>query len=112
MQWNCYCIALNGFNLSSLFSVHLPAFVFQVYKDEFFFFAFQMYTNDWEDQAMSSLFHLICSLYKVGLSAYSYKALNDGRKKVFSYTLVCVLFQGGKPPACTGAMRKLDRSFC
>lgn len=51
-----------------------------------------MYTNDWEDQAMSSLFHLICSLYKVGLSAYSYKALNDGRKKVFSYTLcVCVV---------------------
>ncbi|XP_041913749.1 gamma-interferon-inducible lysosomal thiol reductase [Alosa sapidissima] len=42
-----------------------------------------VYTNEWEDQAMSSLFHLVCSLYK-----------------------------GGKPPACTGALRKLDRSFC
>ncbi|XP_012675625.1 gamma-interferon-inducible lysosomal thiol reductase [Clupea harengus] len=42
-----------------------------------------MYTDELEDQAMSSLFHLVCSLYK-----------------------------GGKPPACTGALRKLDRSFC
>ncbi|KAL2090209.1 hypothetical protein ACEWY4_014897 [Coilia grayii] len=42
-----------------------------------------VYTNEWEDQAMSSLFHLVCSLYK-----------------------------GTKPPACTGVLQKLDRSFC
>ncbi|XP_063058081.1 gamma-interferon-inducible lysosomal thiol reductase [Engraulis encrasicolus] len=42
-----------------------------------------VYTDEWEDQAMSSLFHLVCSLYK-----------------------------GPKPPACTGALRKVNRSFC
>ncbi|XP_024909429.1 gamma-interferon-inducible lysosomal thiol reductase isoform X2 [Cynoglossus semilaevis] len=41
------------------------------------------YSTDYEDKAMSSLFHLVCQLYK-----------------------------GPKPPACTGAQVKLDRSFC
>ncbi|KAM4629854.1 gamma-interferon-inducible lysosomal thiol reductase [Polymixia lowei] len=41
------------------------------------------YTDEFEDKAMSSLFHLVCQLYK-----------------------------GGKPPACTGARLKLDRSLC
>ncbi|KAM3876272.1 gamma-interferon-inducible lysosomal thiol reductase [Diretmus argenteus] len=41
------------------------------------------YTGEHEDKAMTSLFHLVCQLYK-----------------------------GGKPPACTGAQVKLDRSFC
>ncbi|KAJ8408358.1 hypothetical protein AAFF_G00257720 [Aldrovandia affinis] len=42
-----------------------------------------VHTDDLESRAMSSLFTLVCSLYK-----------------------------GGKPPACTGALKKLDRSFC
>ncbi|TRY57422.1 hypothetical protein DNTS_031419 [Danionella cerebrum] len=41
------------------------------------------YTSEMEDKAMSTLFTLVCSLYK-----------------------------GVKPPVCTGAMKKLDRSFC
>uniref|UniRef100_UPI003AAE91B7 gamma-interferon-inducible lysosomal thiol reductase-like n=1 Tax=Centroberyx gerrardi TaxID=166262 RepID=UPI003AAE91B7 len=41
------------------------------------------YTDENQDKAMSSLFHLVCQLYK-----------------------------GGKPPACTGAQVKLDRSLC
>uniref|UniRef100_A0A8C4GAF7 Gamma-interferon-inducible lysosomal thiol reductase n=1 Tax=Denticeps clupeoides TaxID=299321 RepID=A0A8C4GAF7_9TELE len=41
------------------------------------------YRDDWEDGAMSSLFSLVCSLYK-----------------------------GAQPPACTGVQKKLDRSFC
>ncbi|KAJ8278689.1 hypothetical protein COCON_G00057550 [Conger conger] len=41
------------------------------------------HTEELQDKAMSSLFTLVCSLYK-----------------------------GGKPPACTGALKKLDRSFC
>ncbi|KAI3368216.1 hypothetical protein L3Q82_007937 [Scortum barcoo] len=41
------------------------------------------YTEENEDKAMSSLFHLVCELYK-----------------------------GVKPPACTGAPVKLDQSFC
>ncbi|XP_058495259.1 gamma-interferon-inducible lysosomal thiol reductase-like [Solea solea] len=41
------------------------------------------YTEENEDMAMSSLFHLICQLYK-----------------------------GVKPPACNGARVRLDRSFC
>ncbi|KAK2874016.1 hypothetical protein QQF64_004060 [Cirrhinus molitorella] len=41
------------------------------------------YTSEWEDKAMSTLFNLVCSLYK-----------------------------GIKPPVCTGALKKLDRSFC
>ncbi|XP_030640094.1 gamma-interferon-inducible lysosomal thiol reductase [Chanos chanos] len=41
------------------------------------------YSQEWEDRAMSTLFNLVCSLYK-----------------------------GGKPPACTGALKKLNRSFC
>ncbi|XP_062306311.1 gamma-interferon-inducible lysosomal thiol reductase [Osmerus eperlanus] len=41
------------------------------------------YTVELQDKAMSSLFNLVCNLYK-----------------------------GGKPPACTGALKKLDRSYC
>ncbi|XP_024278874.1 gamma-interferon-inducible lysosomal thiol reductase [Oncorhynchus tshawytscha] len=41
------------------------------------------YTGDFQDKAMSSLFNLVCKMYK-----------------------------GGKPPACTGAQKKLDRSLC
>ncbi|KAM6921893.1 gamma-interferon-inducible lysosomal thiol reductase-like [Xenentodon cancila] len=41
------------------------------------------YTEENEDKAMSSLFHLVCELYK-----------------------------GVKPPACTGAPVKLSRGFC
>ncbi|XP_047443759.1 gamma-interferon-inducible lysosomal thiol reductase [Mugil cephalus] len=41
------------------------------------------YTDENEDRAMSSLFRLVCELYK-----------------------------GVKPPACTGALVQLDRSFC
>ncbi|XP_036377557.1 gamma-interferon-inducible lysosomal thiol reductase [Megalops cyprinoides] len=41
------------------------------------------HTEDLQDKAMSSLFSLVCSTYK-----------------------------GGKPPACTGALKKLDRSYC
>ncbi|XP_045904985.1 gamma-interferon-inducible lysosomal thiol reductase [Micropterus dolomieu] len=41
------------------------------------------YTEENEDKAMSSLFHLVCQLYK-----------------------------GVKPPACTGAPVKLSRSIC
>ncbi|KAM6962508.1 gamma-interferon-inducible lysosomal thiol reductase [Aplochiton taeniatus] len=41
------------------------------------------YSVEFEDKAMSSLFKLVCQLYK-----------------------------GGQPPACTGAQKKLDRSFC
>ncbi|XP_042589336.1 gamma-interferon-inducible lysosomal thiol reductase-like isoform X2 [Cyprinus carpio] len=41
------------------------------------------YTNEWEDKAMSTLFNIVCILYK-----------------------------GIKPPVCTGALKKLDRSFC
>ncbi|XP_067243524.1 gamma-interferon-inducible lysosomal thiol reductase isoform X2 [Chanodichthys erythropterus] len=41
------------------------------------------YTSEWEDKAMSTLFNLVCSLYK-----------------------------GIMPPVCTGALKKLDRSFC
>uniref|UniRef100_A0A672RDP5 Gamma-interferon-inducible lysosomal thiol reductase n=1 Tax=Sinocyclocheilus grahami TaxID=75366 RepID=A0A672RDP5_SINGR len=41
------------------------------------------YTSEWEDKAMSTLFNLVCSLYK-----------------------------GIKPPVCTGALKKMDRSFC
>ncbi|XP_053491594.1 gamma-interferon-inducible lysosomal thiol reductase [Ictalurus furcatus] len=42
-----------------------------------------LYRDDWEDKAMSTLFNLICKLYK-----------------------------GIKPPTCTGAPTKLDQSFC
>ncbi|XP_030289487.1 gamma-interferon-inducible lysosomal thiol reductase [Sparus aurata] len=41
------------------------------------------YTEENEDKAMSSLFHLVCQLYK-----------------------------GVKPPACTGAPVRLNRGFC
>ncbi|KAA0707911.1 Gamma-interferon-inducible lysosomal thiol reductase [Triplophysa tibetana] len=41
------------------------------------------HTSEWEDRAMSTLFSLVCELYK-----------------------------GIKPPACTGAQKKLDWSFC
>ncbi|XP_054644508.1 gamma-interferon-inducible lysosomal thiol reductase-like [Dunckerocampus dactyliophorus] len=41
------------------------------------------YKEDHEDKAMSSLFHLVCQLYK-----------------------------GVKPPACTGAPVRLNRGFC
>ncbi|XP_066504219.1 gamma-interferon-inducible lysosomal thiol reductase [Hoplias malabaricus] len=42
-----------------------------------------VYTEDWADTAMSSLFNLVCKLY-----------------------------EGIKPPVCTGALKKLNRSFC
>lgn len=42
-----------------------------------------VYKADWEDKAMSTLFNLICKLY-----------------------------EGIKPPVCTGALKKLNRSFC
>ncbi|KPP68353.1 gamma-interferon-inducible lysosomal thiol reductase-like [Scleropages formosus] len=41
------------------------------------------HTEDLQDKAMSSLFNLVCSLYK-----------------------------GEKPAACTGAFKKLDQSYC
>ncbi|XP_019730878.1 gamma-interferon-inducible lysosomal thiol reductase [Hippocampus comes] len=41
------------------------------------------FTEEYEDKAMSSLFHLVCQLY-----------------------------EGVKPPACTGAPVRLDRAFC
>ncbi|XP_077439977.1 gamma-interferon-inducible lysosomal thiol reductase-like isoform X1 [Vanacampus margaritifer] len=41
------------------------------------------FTEEYEDKAMSSLFHLVCQLYK-----------------------------GLKPPACNGAPVRLDRGFC
>ncbi|XP_036442514.1 gamma-interferon-inducible lysosomal thiol reductase [Colossoma macropomum] len=42
-----------------------------------------VYTDDLEDKAMSTLFNLVCKLY-----------------------------EGIKPPVCTGALKKLNRSFC
>ncbi|KAJ3598902.1 hypothetical protein NHX12_032865 [Muraenolepis orangiensis] len=41
------------------------------------------HSEEMQDKALSSLFHLVCDLYK-----------------------------GGKPPVCTGALVKLDRSLC
>ncbi|KAJ8277450.1 hypothetical protein GJAV_G00075280 [Gymnothorax javanicus] len=41
------------------------------------------HTEELQQKAMSSLFYLVCSMYK-----------------------------GSKPPACTGALKKLDRSLC
>ncbi|KAK3561886.1 hypothetical protein QTP86_017453, partial [Hemibagrus guttatus] len=42
-----------------------------------------VYTPEWEDKAMSSLFNLVCKLYR-----------------------------GIKPPTCTGSLKKLDQGFC
>ena len=47
-----------------------------------------MYTDELEDQAMSSLFHLVCSLYKVGLSLL-HKS-NHSRKATYFRVCVCV----------------------
>src|SRR4029434_7151773 len=47
-----------------------------------------MYTDELEDQAMSSLFHLVCSLYKVGLSLL-HKS-NHSRKATYLCVCVCV----------------------
>ncbi|KAK3533847.1 hypothetical protein QTP70_032963 [Hemibagrus guttatus] len=42
-----------------------------------------VYTPEWEDKAMSSLFNLVCKLYR-----------------------------GIKPPTCAGSLKKLDQGFC
>lgn len=37
----------------------------QMKKKTFFLCSLQEYSTDYEDKAMSSLFHLVCQLYKV-----------------------------------------------
>lgn len=98
----------------------------------------QEYTEENEDKAMSSLFHLVCQLYKVRippgnvldafvltcgiLSVVNVISCTVSENLNFLNVLLdvhvtlgccgCNCVQGVKPPACTGAQVRLNRSFC
>lgn len=76
----------------------------------------QEHTEDLQNKAMSSLFSLVCSLYKVCLmscwrSLSFLRFISSARSPSHELSILCVQ-QGQKPDACTLGLKKKTNNYC